>query len=268
MHLTVTIVVVGTLAAAIFGISKSAVPAVGSFGAALLATVLPPVASTGVVLPVLIVGDLIALGMYARHIEVRVLLRLLPAVSVGLALGYWTVRSASSGTSARVIGVLLLVSGLGELLRRRRATAAAASARATRTVSAGAAAGPAQATTAPADRSPVSIALGAGAGFSTMVANAGGPMMTLYLLRLGVTQRAFLGTVAWFFFVVNVLKVPLSIGLGLITPASLVISAVLVPGIVVGALVGQRLAATMSPEVFATVALVATSAAGLWLVVA
>ena len=249
MHLSLTVLLVGTLAAAIFGISKTAVPAVGSFGAALLATVLPPVASTGVVLPVLIVGDLIALGLYARHVEVRVLVRLLPAVTVGLALGYWTVRSAGSDTSARVIGVLLLISGLGELLRRRRAARGAG---------------------APApsgDRNLVSVALGAGSGFSTMVANAGGPMMTVYLLRLGVSQRAFLGTVAWFFFVINVLKVPLSVGLGLITAESLVISAALVPGIVVGAIAGRRLAAAMSPEVFATVALVATSVAGAWLVV-
>ena len=117
------------------------------------------------------------------------------------------------------------------------------------------------------DRNLVSVALGAGSGFSTMVANAGGPMMTLYLLRLGVSQRAFLGTVAWFFFVINVLKLPLSVGLGLITAESLVISAALVPGIVVGAIAGRRLAAAMSPEVFATVALVATSVAGAWLVV-
>ncbi len=245
-----TVVVVGTLATAIFGISKTAVPSVGSFGAALLATVLPPVASTGVALPVLIVGDLIALGLYARHVEVRVLLRLLPAVTVGLALGFWTVRSVSSDSAARVIGVLLLISGLGELLRRRRVARATG------------------APTVAGDRSPTSVALGAGAGFSTMVANAGGPMMTLYLLRLGVTQRAFLGTVAWFFFVVNVLKVPFSVGLGLITARSLVISAALVPGIVLGSLVGRRLAAAMSPAVFATVALVATTAAGLWLVVA
>ena len=260
MHLTMAVVVVGTLAAAIFGISKSAVPAVGSFGAALLATVLPPVASTGVVLPVLVVGDLIALGMYARHVDVRVLLRLLPAVGVGLALGYWTVRSASSDTSARVIGVLLLISGLGELIRRRRAADAP-------TAEAGTPVGRSTGPSTPADRSLVSLTLGAGAGFSTMVANAGGPMMTLYLLRLGVSQRALLGTVAWFFFMVNALKVPLSIGLGLITPASLVISAALVPGIVLGALAGRRLAAAMSPEVFATVALVATSAAGAWLLV-
>ncbi len=250
MHLTWTVVVVGTLATVIFGVSKAAVPAVGSFGAALLATVLPPVASTGVVLPVLLVGDLMALGMYARHVEVRILLRLLPAVTVGLALGFWTVRSASAGATGRVIGVLLMISGLGELVRRRRAARAVG------------------APSVPGDRSLASLALGTGAGFSTMVANAGGPMMTLYLLRLGVAPRAFLGTVAWFFFVVNVLKVPLSVDLGLITPASLVISAALVPGIVVGALAGRRLASAMSPDVFATVALVATSTAGLWLVVA
>ena len=270
MHLTWTVVVVGTFAAAIFGVSKAAVPAVGSFGAALLATVLPPVASTGVVLPVLIVGDLIALGMYARHVDVRILVRLLPAVTVGLALGFWMVRSAGTGASGRVIGVLLLLSGLGELLRRRKAARAlelAGPAGVAGVEPEAAPAGPAAPPARPVDRSPMSIALGVGAGFSTMVANAGGPMMTLYLLRLGVTQRAFLGTVAWFFFVVNVLKVPLSVGLGLITPASLVISAALVPGIVVGALAGRRLAAAMSPEVFATVALVATSAAGVWLVV-
>ncbi len=115
------------------------------------------------------------------------------------------------------------------------------------------------------DRSAASLALGAGAGFSTMVANAGGPMMTLYLLRLGVTKNTFLGTVAWFFFAVNLLKVPFSAQLGLITPQSLVISAALVPGIVVGALVGRRLVLGMSRAVFENVALVATAAAGVWL---
>jgi hypothetical protein len=101
-----------------------------------------------------------------------------------------------------------------------------------------------------------------------MIANAGGPMMTLYLVRLGVGKVAFLGTVAWFFFLVNLLKVPLSAGLGLITAHSLVISATLVPGIVAGALVGRRLVLGMSRAVFENTALIATAAAGLWLLVA
>ncbi len=249
VELTLAVVVVGSLATFIFGLSKTAVPAVGSFGAALLTLVLPALPSTGVALPVLLVGDLIALSFYARHVEVRVLLRMVPAVLVGVVVGYLVVDSVDRQIAARIIGVLLIISGLGEILRRRRAAKHGG--------------------VPPAARhaDPGSLALGAGAGFSTMVANAGGPMMTLYLLRLGVTTTTFLGTVAWFFFALNLLKVPFSIGLGLITPESLVISAALVPGIVVGGLLGRRLVLGMSKQLFENIALVATAAAGVWLVV-
>lgn len=249
MELTWTAVAVGTLATMIFGFSKTAVPAVGSFGAALLTTVLPPLASTGVALPVLIVGDVIALSLYARHADARLLLRMLPIVALGLAAGFAVVRWVDTAVAVRLIGATLVVAGLGELARRRSTSAA------------------------PDhhdhhdhhDRGAVSLALGAGAGFSTMVANAGGPMMTLYLLRLRVPTAAFLGTTAWFFFTVNLLKVPLSVGLGLITGSSLLVSAALVPGIVVGAAVGRRVVLGMSRAVFETAALIATSAAGVWL---
>lgn len=247
MELTWTVVAVGTLATMVFGFSKTAVPAVGSFGAALLTTVLPPLASTGVALPVLIVGDVIALSLYARHADARLLLRMLPIVALGLAAGFAVVRWVDTAVAVRLIGATLVVAGLGELARRR-STQATRAARHDHH-----------------DRGAVSLALGAGAGFSTMVANAGGPMMTLYLLRLRVPTAAFLGTTAWFFFTVNLLKVPLSVGLGLITPASLLVSAALVPGIVVGAAVGRRVVLGMSRAAFETAALVATSAAGVWL---
>lgn len=262
MELTATVLAVGTLATFVFGLSKTAVPAAGSFGAALLATVLPPLASTGVALPVLIVGDLLALAVYARHADPRVLARMLPAVAVGLAAGYALARTVDTDVAGRVIGALLLVSGLGELLRRHRA----GKDRADRDRAGSGTGSPDDEGRTPSgDRSAASLALGAGAGLSTMLANAGGPMMTLYLLRLGVDRATFLGTVAWFFFAVNLLKVPLSVGLGLITWPSLLVSAALVPGIVAGAFVGRRLVRGMSARVFSEVALVATTLAGLWL---
>ncbi|HWS59176.1 MAG TPA: hypothetical protein VN257_11595 [Actinotalea sp.] len=82
-----------------------------------------------------------------------------------------------------------------------------------------------------------------------------------------MTPLAFLGTAAWFFAAVNVLKVPFSVGLGLITGPSLAISAALVPGVLVGALLGRRLVAGMSRQVFERVALAATAVAGVWLLV-
>jgi uncharacterized protein len=239
-----TVVAVGLVAAFVFGVSKTSMPAVGAFGVALLATVLPPVPSTGVALPVLLVGDAFAVAMYARHADRRILLRLLPSVTVGLAAGYVLVRSSDPAVVARVIGVILLLSVGGALVRRARTEA-----------------------TEPARAGgPVAVLLGAGAGLSTMVANAGGPMMTLYLLRMRVSVLGFLGTVAWFFLAVNVLKLPFSIGLGLINAQSLVISAAITPGIVLGALLGRRIVRGMSAEVFAKVALLSTAAAGLWLI--
>lgn len=252
MTLTLAVLVVGSAATFLFGLSKTLVPSVGTLGVALLATVLPALPSTGVALPVLLVGDLIAVSLYGRHAELRLLLRLVGSVLVGLVAGFLVVRVADTQTAGRLIGVVLVLSAVGEIVRRwwvgRQALADPVAA-------------------APGDAGgPVGFALGAGAGVSTMVANAGGPMMTFYLLRARVTTLTFLATVAWFFLAVNLLKVPFSVELGLITPSSLGISAALVPGMVLGAVVGRLLVRQISQVRFEMLALVATGVAGAWLV--
>ena len=120
-----------------------------------------------------------------------------------MALGFLLLRTADATTLTRLIGLILVVSAAGELYRRRRSALVEL----------------------PAARPhpPVATLIGVGAGASTMVANAGGPMMTLYLLRMHVTTLAFLGTLAWLFLAVNVLKLPFSIGLGLITRQTLLL---------------------------------------------
>lgn len=261
VELSVVVVVVGLVAAFVLGLSKTSVPSVASFGVALLATVLPALASTGVALPVLLLGDVVAISMYARHADRGLLLRLLPSVTVGLAAGYVLVRVADPGVVGRVIGALLLVTVLGQIPRRAPSKPPEVSTEATTADDEVVPEAPSSAV------GPVSVLLGIGAGLSTMVANAGGPMMTLYVLRMRVTTLAFLGTVAWFFLVVNLLKLPFSIGLGLITPHSLVISAAIAPGMVAGAFVGRRLVRGMSRQLFEAVALIATAAAAIWLLV-
>lgn len=257
-------VAVGLVAAFVLGVSKTSVPSVGAFGVALLATVVPALESTGVALPVLLLGDLFAIALYARHADVRLLVRLLPGVTVGLVAGYLVVRHLDAAVVTRLIGAILLLSVVGALARRTRT-----SRRPHTSHAGGADAGQAlePEPARPGAATPVSLLLGAGAGLSTMVANAGGPMMTLYLLRMRVGTLAFLGTVAWFFFAVNLLKLPFSIGLGLIDAESLRLSAAIAPGIVAGALVGRRLVAGMSRQVFERLALAATGAAGLWLLI-
>ena len=246
LELGVSQLVVGLLAAFVFGAAKTGVPSIGAFGVALLATVLPAVPSTGVALPILILGDVIAIALYRQHAMVKVLVRLLPSVLIGLALGFLLLRTAEAVTLTRLIGAILVISAAGELYRRRPGAAINIHIRA---------------------HSPVSTLLGVGAGASTMIANAGGPMMTLYLLRMRVTALSFMGTVAWFFFAVNLLKLPFSVNLGLITRQSLLFDLVLVPGLLIGAFVGFRFVQRSSRRVFEMVAILATLAAGLWLLI-
>jgi uncharacterized membrane protein YfcA len=100
-----------------------------------------------------------------------------------------------------------------------------------------------------------------------MVANAGGPMMTVYLLRARLSTTGLLGTATWFFFVVNLLKVPFSAGLGLIDAQSLRVSAVMLPGLLAGTALGRLFAVRAPRAVFEAVALTGTAIAGVWLLV-
>ena len=74
-----------------------------------------------------------------------------------------------------------------------------------------------------------------------------------------------LGTAAWFFLLVNAFKVPFSVGLGLMTPESLLLNLLLIPALALGAIVGWRVARRISAAWFERIVLVLTLASGLFL---
>jgi len=79
------------------------------------------------------------------------------------------------------------------------------------------------------------------AGFTTMVGNAAGPVMSIYLLSMRLPKNTFIGTTAWFFLLINLLKVPLQIFFWKnINPATLTFDAIMIPFIAVGAFIGFR----------------------------
>jgi uncharacterized membrane protein YfcA len=84
----------------------------------------------------------------------------------------------------------------------------------------------------------LSGAAGLATGFATMVANASGPVMTLYLLASGYAVVELVGAAAWLYFVVNLVKVPFSVGLGLIHPGSVLTDVLLLPAMGLGAWLG------------------------------
>jgi uncharacterized membrane protein YfcA len=110
--------------------------------------------------------------------------------------------------------------------------------------------------------------LGWTAGVTTMLANAAGAVMTVYLLACRLPKYEFVGTAAWFFFIVNVIKVPFSASLGLINGSSLWLNFLLIPGIAVGVVAGRFLLGKINQRAFEWLMIVFSLAGGLRLILA
>ncbi|MFG3340985.1 sulfite exporter TauE/SafE family protein [Glycomyces sp. NPDC048151] len=226
------------LAAALVGFAKTGINGIGSLPILLFATVLPAKESTGALLPVLILADLFAIRFYSRHVEWRVLGRLAPWVVVGTVSGAVVLYFVDDTLMRLLLGLILLAMLGLQLWNRMRPKAVEPkppSGLARRSLAAGA---------------------GIGAGATTMMANAAGPVMILYLMLSGFPKLRFLGTMAWFFFAVNLFKVPFSVGLGLISWYSLLMALMLVPAIAVGALVGRAVVHRVNQKQFEIATLV------------
>jgi uncharacterized membrane protein YfcA len=225
------------------GFSKTGMPGMGILPVPLLALIIPPRESSGVLLPMLIFGDVLAVAYYHRRAVWSHLLPLLPCTLVGIVAGYFALGRLDNRQVGPLIGAIIL--GLLALgwWRRRGAGANGDVTFRYPTLAA--------------------IAFGTLAGFTTMVANAAAPVMALYLLAMRLPKEEFLGTGAWFFLLVNWAKVPFSLRLHLITRESLRFNLMLAPLIVLGALAGIWLQKRIPQRAFDTIVQILAALAAL-----
>ncbi len=193
-----------------------------------MAEVLPARASTGAVLPLLICGDALAVGVFRRHAQWRFIWRTLPPAMVGVIGGFYLMQKIPDAIFRPVIGWIVLSMVLLQFLHRLR---------------------PDVLQNVPHSRW-FGWLMGGWSGVTTMVANAAGPVMTLYLLAVNLPKLEFVGTGAWFFFVINLFKVPFSYQQGLINGGSLAFDLVLVPGVLLGIFAGRKLIGIVPQKVF------------------
>lgn len=256
---TISLWQLAVLAAAstLVGFSKTAVSGANTISLAVFAAVLPARESTGALLPILIVGDLLAVRVYRRHAHWPTLLRLFPAVAVGVVAGTLFLVWADDAAVRTSIGAILLFMTGVTLWRRRIAEKGTGTEADT---------GPAEGDEpAPGTGRAAARGYGVLGGFTTMVANAGGPVMSLYLLSAGFRKLGFLGTSAWFFLILNVSKVPFSVGLGLIDARSLLLDACLLLFVLPGAYLGRVCVDRINQKVFDRIVIGATVIGGLQL---
>jgi uncharacterized protein len=210
------------------GLNKGGLTGFGILPVLLFAIVFPPRISTGIVLPLLLVGDLGAIIIYRRVVVWKVFWTLLPPAAAGLVLGFFLMGRISGEAFGPLIGCIILLlialqflrNWLGEKLDHIFESRG------------------------------FGVGMGVLAGTTTMIANAAGPVSTLYFLSLRLAKWNLIGTSAWFFFVINLCKIPFSTQLGLTNAYSLTLGLVLAPFVVVGFFLGRHAAGVMPQKIF------------------
>ena len=198
------------------GISKTGIPGLGILVVPLMALVLPTRQSTGILLGILILADVFAITYHRHNARWLHVLILLPPALAGIVVGYFGLKVVSDRQLKPIIGaIVLLMLGINYWRTRGKDR------------------------NAPIP-SPwwLAIWLGFMAGITTMMANAAGPVMIIYLLAMRLPKTEFVGTAAWFFFVINWLKVPFSANLNLMTLESVKLDLMMLPFIAAGAITG------------------------------
>ena len=245
LHPTALEWTLGIIASVLIGISKTGVSGLGVLSVVLFALAFPSKVSVGIVLPVLICADVVAITSYRRHAVWSHLFRLFPWTAVGVVLGYIAMGRINDHQVAHFIGVISIALVAMQLWRRQVV-----------------ATNPEKADAVP-HKWWFAAAMGILAGFTTMVANAAGPIMILYLLAAGLPKLEFMGTGAWFFFIVNCFKVPFQASLGGVSAHTLSLDLVLGPAAIIGAFIGRAILPKIKQVVFENLALTLTVAAGI-----
>lgn len=216
------------LAALCIGLSKAGFSGISMVSVFLLADIYGAKASVGLALPLLIAADLMAYPAFLKHGSWKPVWKLLAPTLVGLGIGWWLLGGISDDGARKVIGGCVLGMVLLQASRRVKPEWF--------------------------DRMAGSRGFGYGAGvlggFATMLANAAGPVIQLYLMARRVPKMELIGIGARFFLLINLIKVPLNARLALITPESLMENARLLPAVVLGIFGGRWLIQHVPQRVF------------------
>ena len=223
------------------GVSKSGLPGVSLLHVVIFAQLFPGLQSTGVVLPMLVVGDIGAVLLFRRHADGHHIRRTLPPAAIGVVAGWAVMHFWGQADFRPVIGAIVLALAVIQLVRHWR---------------------PETLADLPHTRS-FAWTIGLLSGGVTMVANAAGPVMALYLVAVSLPKNVFVGTSAWFFLLINLFKIPFSLQLGLIHFDSLAFNVRLLPLVVAGLFLGRAVVARLPQRTFDTFILLFAWAAAL-----
>lgn len=205
--------------AILVGMSKVGVPGVSMIVVPALAFIFGAKQSTGVLLPILIMADIFGVIYYRRHANWKHLFKVIPWAIVGLIIALWVGEIVNDNQFKNLISILVFLS-IGLMLwqdKRKK-------------------------TNLFPDKIWFAALMGILGGFATMIGNVAGPVFAIYLLAMHLPKNSFIGTGAWFFMIINLIKFPLQILVWEnINIETLTINILTFPAIAIGAFLGIKI---------------------------
>ena len=221
----------------LIGMAKAGVKGLGMFVVPAMAAAFGGKVSVGLVLPLLSMADVFAVSYYRRDAEWKYIWRLLPAAMAGVLLGIWVGEIVDDAFFTDMIA-LIIIASLALLILQQNT----------------------RFSDMMASYSWVGVLFGAVGGFTTMIGNAAGPVMAVYLLSTRIPKNSFIGTTAWFFLVINLFKFPFHIWVWeTITWQSFLLDLTGLPAIALGVFIGIRVVKLIPEQAFRYFVIVMTA---------
>lgn len=214
------------VASVLVGMSKGGLPIVGILSVPVLALVISPVTAAGLLLPVYVVSDLFGLWAYRREFDKRILAIMIPATTIGVAIGYFTAKVVPEDLVTLLVGLIGVSFALNLILRPKIA------------------ADPRPARVAPG------LFWGVITGFVSFVSHSGGPPYQVYTLPLGLRKAVFAGTSTILFAYVNGIKLIPYYLLGQFSAENLHVAVLLMPTAALAVFAGFRMVRFLPERLF------------------
>lgn len=224
----------------LLGISKAGIKGIAALIVTGLALAYGAKNSTGIMMPLLICGDIMAVSYYKRHVKWGYIKKLLPWMILGVLLGVFGGQAISEKTFTYSMVIIILGSVFMMYYWEQKKNKVIPS------------------------HWSFSGLMGVLAGFTTMIGNLAGAFANIYFLAMRLPKNEFIGTAAWLFFIINVFKIPFHVLVWeTINTSSIVISTTLLPSVIIGFLVGIQIVKKIENDNYRKLILLFTALGGI-----
>jgi uncharacterized protein len=233
---------VAILSAMLVGVGKSGLNSISIITVTTLAWVFGSKISTGILLPMLIVGDILAVLYYKRTVHWQSFWRLLPWIILGILVAVWVGKDLDEKMFKTLMANIVLITVIGLFWLEK------------------------QPLNHVSESKGFSGTLGMATGFTTMVGNQANGFSTVYLMSMHLSKNHFIGTNAWLFLFVNVFKLPFHVfSWHTVNTRSLSVNLILVPFLIMGFYAGLFIVKNIDEKQYRQVILWLTALAAVFI---